>query len=122
MDDNEIDRTVAEKVMGWKQVTEHFWADPSPLGQVLGLRQVPAYSKDIAAAWEVVGKLAGDGCWVTVEAYRAGARVTVERPGTKMREPEITALEEAPTAQKAICLAALRHVGAISQAPEGDER
>lgn len=61
----ELDRMIAEKVMGWKNV-KVVTASGTGLGQLQGempkdgiyhTRKVPEFSRDIAAAWEVVEKI-----------------------------------------------------------------
>ena len=71
----ELDALVAEKVMGWRRVSEgepYFWPTPEMMNRikeqypdVLAVDYFPAplFSTDIAASWEVVEKLQGDGFW-----------------------------------------------------------
>ena len=106
----ELDALVAEKVMGWRMDdNKHLnlaW-DPkrSPND---GLRCIPDYSTDIAAAWEVVEKLdtlalsRGDIADISVWV----AQFVTEGPGYPVN---IQAIAKTPT--HAICLAALKAVG-----------
>lgn len=106
----ELDVLVAEKVMGLADARVE-----GTLGAVYDFtgaqgmprKHVPCYSTEIAAAWEVVEKLAMKGRKVEVVAYQskigsdiqANFRVTI---GT---------IEEYGPAPHAICLAALKAVG-----------
>ncbi|WP_245856106.1 BC1872 family protein [Paenibacillus rigui] len=48
----ELDKLVAEKVMGWTSIAKLRWKDPKGVTNF-----VPDYSTDISAAWEVVEKM-----------------------------------------------------------------
>lgn len=110
----ELDALVAEKVMGlkinWDETT------PCPLcgdvGRFCGARmwcshdgwyysQYKDYSTDIAAAWEVVEKLRGDG-WIFNLSDSWAAQFHM--PGN------ILVVSSAKSAPHAICLAALKAV------------
>jgi hypothetical protein len=59
----ELDALVATQVVGWSGVTVHAWATTGiPPGEG-GLRgvEIPRYSTDLAAAWEVVEFLRKEG-------------------------------------------------------------
>jgi hypothetical protein len=99
----ELDALVAEKVMGLQPLRREVPPDP---GAFLDL---PHYSTDIAAAWEVVEKLTGR------RDKDIGFALTVN-PGTI--GTSFSALDgtehwhvNASTAPLAICLAALKVVG-----------
>lgn len=103
----ELDALVAEKVMGYKRLEptldwpERWLCDDRKLGGI------PAYSTDIAAAWEVVEKLSAKHPYITI--IRVGTAPTewviAEGPGDS--DPD---LARAPTVPYAICLAALKSV------------
>lgn len=69
----ELDALIAEKVMGWNKFTSHpeGWTDvgegpwfiiPGEIKcEAVRSDEIPAYSTDIAAAWEVVEKMRVDG-------------------------------------------------------------
>lgn len=99
----ELDALVAEKVMGWRKRETppggHIWIDKDNLAYVPG--ELPRYSTDIAAAWEVVEKL--NNLDFSIEYER---EIKIWRASF---EQGIPALErEAPLA---ICFAALNAVG-----------
>jgi hypothetical protein len=122
----ELDRLVAEKVMGWTDLWEgegYVMAYP-PNEQAMGIdgerAPVPPYSTDIAAAWQVVERMTdrdrADRC--TFEMHRAtdwddpawGYDVRFGRWGdpTHQRERKVWAR----TAPLAISLAALKALDA----------
>lgn len=114
----ELDALVAEKVMGCTPKRdgsgriecgcpdkghEHF-IDPYDREMDMGLK---SYSTDIAAAWEVVDKIANH--WSNVSLLRAD-----DGSWHVCSDPEMSfgsSGAEAPTAPHAICLAALKAVG-----------
>ena len=115
----ELDALVAEKVMGWKECTVEagitgqaalgsigawYWIDEGGRKMIEGY--VKPYSKNIAAAWEVVEKLLESGESVAV---RQG-----QIPSGMIRQCCIGFREgvEAETVPLAICRAALVAVGA----------
>jgi len=112
----ELDTLVAERVMGWsppRKPDQYTWQAPS--GWRGGVEQIPAYSTSIAAAWEVVDKLAESGklCCLTIdklgfpgEEWRVFFQWDVS--DDRMEMP----YADAPTAPHAICLAALAAVEA----------
>ena len=70
----ELDRLVAEWVMGWKEehieddrwhINANFWCRGNEIGPQV---QKWSPSTDIAAAWEVVEKLASQGIMVVIES------------------------------------------------------
>jgi len=114
----ELDALVAERVMGWLDVgkqrdsvhTEfvNFGVDPATVeerrAKKYAARQVvPHYSSDIAAAFQVVEKMAEKGDLIFLQTHRGDA----ERYAATFVEP-FTAY--APTAPLAICRAALKAV------------
>lgn len=103
----ELDALVAVKVMGW------------PVGSKL----VPAYSTNIAAAWEVVAEMRKRG-WVycTVQSLPTKAEMPEWDDATmsvqwwvefsRYRSPVEATSPHCTTSAEAICLAALQAVGA----------
>ena len=51
----ELDALVAEKVMGWTNITDDFWG--CPVRNRASMVPIHKYSTNITAAWEVVSKL-----------------------------------------------------------------
>jgi hypothetical protein len=99
----ELDALVAEKVTGWpaardaKAISETgYWT----AGDERFIHGLPAYSTEIAAAWQVVEKLIATGDWCDFELDY---------------EPTLLwccgGKTYAPTAPHAICLAALKAAG-----------
>ena len=118
----DLDALVAEKVMGFTVAhclpvfsTQDEWYERVPITKDGGLeRALSYYSTDIAAAWEVVGKLhgkislQGPGTTDMGEGYATYGTWTAQfQP--KGEQTEVT--EKADTAPLAICLAALKAVG-----------
>lgn len=112
----ELDALVAEKVMGWNRLgrdgpslfgtpPRHRTTDDLS-GTGTGQWHVPRYSTDIAAAWEVVERLdmlGSDG--------PEGGLVLLRSGDVYMLQDEVGIhYESAPTAQHAICLAAIKAV------------
>lgn len=112
----ELDALIAEKVMGWTQITtltgeagELVGAPPEFPKQRNWL--VARYSQDIGAAWEVVEKLqdAHD-----IELYRLNNIEAIEGPTVwscrigDLVSGAFVARYAAPTAPLAICLASLK--------------
>lgn len=111
----ELDALVAQRVMGIRVTHEQgeYWPPPRP-GANFATQPIREYSYDIAAAWEVVKKLQtpkqrlaislnrNGGCWVEVVYFnpKTGA---IDRWSAK-----------AKSAPHAICLAALKAVGALT--------
>lgn len=136
MTDSELNALVAEKVMGWKRAGADDYTSPkhgplfddwenkgshkrleSPDGTIVYLcgcggsrgGNIPDYCNDIAAAWRVVECLINDHEFELAmrKEYRA-AFVYCEH-NKKDEHPVHSAF--APTAPRAICLAALEAVG-----------
>lgn len=117
MDNREIDKLIAEKVMGWRvfKTTEEWQKAGSPTGQKITVLdqtpkfEIPHYSTDIAAAWQVVEKMHSDGNHVQVwrnknnNFWRASMRFEHGKWGKYFTQ--------ANTAPLAICLAALKAIG-----------
>ena len=96
----ELDALVAEKVMGW----DHY---PSKH------EIVPAYSTDIAAAWEVVEKMRSDDWWAQIAQDNTDiwdAKLWRGEPDRWF--PTMETYGNAPTAPLAICRATLKTVNA----------
>lgn len=105
----EIDRLIAERVMGWTNVSgvgTRFGTTPE--GKVHAI--VPQYSTDMSAAWEVVEKL-------RLLGYQGG--IDWARPesgykcafGASLIPPHQRQSSRTETAPLAICLAALKVMG-----------
>lgn len=92
----ELDALIAEKVMGLATAEEDSDENWVPVG-------VPGYSTDIAAAWEVVGKL-----WEDQESVFELTRPVGSGFNCRFRQGAIK--EWGETAPHAICLAALKSV------------
>ena len=121
----ELDALVAEKVMGWERGdTSRGFMKWYPAGKRhksgCGEFDIPGYSTDIAAAWEVVEKLGTSGRWVlhllapqdadyvmrdgeTVQLWRA----KFEKKFWDVQKAEPYEWPEGLTAPHAICNAAL---------------
>jgi hypothetical protein len=115
----ELDAAVAEKVIG---ATNVGWDDNGYTnalvgelpygfstrnqGWLPGRQRIPHYSTDIAAAWEVVEKVA-DRFWCRVETGGSGPWVTFGKRGYESITWEDSL---SPTVPEAICRAALRAV------------
>jgi len=115
----ELDALIAEKVMGWHNNEANpsqpgMWGinDYREDGTPVLMPDFPAYSEDIAAAWEVVEKIKRNGfklqfdydTWIAYwshEDFLCGSEEALEPFG------------RADTAPHAICLAALKAVGVI---------
>jgi len=114
----ELDALVAERVMGWSNISrgadgdDAYGWNASLSGHVPphGRIQIPKYSTNIAAAWEVVEKrLSTDGhfaFWPSVAGF------SVAYHGIRTWDSEPVWEVWAETAPLAICRAALRAVGA----------
>ena len=127
----ELDALVAERVMGWVRCSAWQGANLGSAGGFVGMNHGcehargtcfpaddsvpwPHFSTDIAAAWEVVEKMRKDGWGMTVdslgfpgEEWRAWFQCDVSHDYLKME------IGEAATAPHAICLTALKAVGAL---------
>lgn len=116
----ELDALVAEKVMGESEFcAEHVdYLGPGTVCGVCRKPVLPPYSLDIAAVWEVACALRGIyghllGPWLTIEL---DATVDIAPPCivTLKRNGEVLFRKETSTngVPEAICLAALKAVGA----------
>lgn len=110
----ELDALVAEKVMGWVRpaMDSPYIVDDPIHGKLAYLSgEIPHYSADIAAAWEIIEKLRG-GYHVTLESFGSHWRCDISvitasvASGTKGNGQG-----RADTAPMAICLAALKAKG-----------
>ncbi len=126
----ELDALIAEKVMGWTLIKitpeqgrellnmesgysaaarvhlvtchlEGVWGQPD--GSIT--RDLPLYSTDIAAAWEVVGELLKKHWYLRIECHQGRWFVWYDN------QNEADDLAEAEAAPLAICLAALKATG-----------
>lgn len=132
-----IDAMVAERVMGWSSVGiwdsyhkneagEHVRDEPQPDSSYVGVGPnmiaefkagirdatfgvIPAYSTDIAAAWEVIEKMRAKG-WGYELFSMAGStqhEATFGHPSDRTKD----AAAETDSMPLSVCLAALRSVG-----------
>ncbi len=119
-----LDRLIAEEVMGWKRNISHvsgrkfYYTQPTGKSRYIqadGKKFVPSRdwfnpSRDIAAAWEVVGKLEADGFRYLLWSDSTGHSARFYPRGSDMWEATCEALP------RAICIAALRAVRATAPA------
>ena len=109
MDGPELAAAVAEKVMGW---TAEALQSDMPGGVTVHALSIPSTwrpDRDIAAAWEVVEKMAADGwTWNLGGGVRKRFMLTLHDIGKDV----VQYSGEADTAPRAICLAALKAVEA----------
>lgn len=105
----EIDRLVAERVMGWTNlhvVGTRFGTTPEGKSH----RMVPQYSTDISAAWEVVEKLRQSGYQGRIDWARPELGYECAFWSSPILPNEMQ-FPRAETAPLAICLAALMVMG-----------
>lgn len=116
----ELDALVAKKVMGWtkhrraagEDVDYSFnWVPPEFRGDVAYWRPLPRYSEDIAAAWVVVSKLPCAHLAVEWRDGRGWEAWFAIWDSVKQDADVYEGLGD--TAPHAICLAALKAVGAL---------
>ena len=111
----DMDALVAEKVMGWNNIegghghpTESGpFVDCGCLSHAYQKQEIPHYSTDIAAAWEVVEKMMDEGEYTSLECY--GGRYCFHIHLTA--DTDDIHIEVAETAPLAICSAALAAKG-----------
>ena len=117
-----LDVLVAEKVMGWKNISPHYSKTPWGTDPKHGMNwcQLPSYSTYIVAAWEVVEKMASLDWDVNISLSSKLPSDDVERWYCEMTCGDDNAAWRddfrfiqiwASTAPLAICLAALKAVG-----------
>lgn len=107
----EIDRLIAERVMGWTDLSvtgNRFGTTPEGKPH----RIIPQYSTEISAAWEVIEKLRFLGYQGGIDWARPEAGYECSF-GSSL-PPDQRPSSQAETAPLAICLAALKVMG-ISQ-------
>lgn len=104
----ELDALVAEKVMGWKRSLTGFWFPPDlhPNANIIG-HEIPHYSTDTGAAWEVVEKFPH----FYLFRWIAGGPMPGQWECRFSDTDDGTKIVWADTAPHAICLAALKAVG-----------
>jgi hypothetical protein len=135
MSDRELDALVAEEVMEWRwrafksdrnapkwakdiyppDAIELEWPDEPgapPLAELPYLRSahyldMPHYSSDIAAAWQVVEKMRENWFIAISTTIEGGWMVIIRRHGYS-NTLEVTSIDSAP---RAICLAVLKALG-----------
>ena len=98
----ELDREVAEKVMGWRIPETWLYSEMGHDGEVL--REVPLYSSSIEAAWLVMEKMREKG-W----SFGCSCIPTDDTWIANFGSIYISA----PTAPEAICRAALAALAAV---------
>jgi hypothetical protein len=118
-----LDETIAERVIGavrvpdlnagqswhWLVGTAPGWRFPN--GRVLEAdEELPLYSTDTCATWEVVKTLVASGWRVQLEPYTAEPEAGEWRAIMTHDEAGVTLVELGRTASLAICLAALQAV------------
>ena len=115
----ELDALVAEHVMGWSLNSNNFGHVPrgwppemTPLDTNYDPVDVPAYSTDIAAAWEVVEKMNAEDIRLELYSPYGDPHWACQF----WMEGELVAGAGVDTAPHAICLAALKAVGASAPA------
>lgn len=112
MSNRELDVVIAEKVMGWKQDKDTWWSTDQG---VMYDDEMPPFSTDISAAWEVVRHLENGRFpmrWeIKQDGYDDGSIEVRFWSGPRMNYEIHHAIEE--TAPLAICKAALKAVGAV---------
>jgi len=104
----ELDALVAEKVMGWKKLNDTglSWRSPDE-----GFSNLPYFSTDISAAWQVVEKMR-ETRWIEVHSTIDGEWAAFYTPiGTTDMNQAIHEYAKASTAPLAICRAALKAKG-----------
>lgn len=109
----ELDALIAEKVMGLGQY-QGKWLEPprDPLSPVMGtLIDLPHYSTNIAAAWQVVEKLIESKKIMKIQAGHMGVWISISIPTNTLNYIKTPPEIYSETAPHAICLAALKAVG-----------
>jgi len=124
-----LDVLVAEKVMGWEDIHfdkngNCFGKPPKDFPQQCSIHQVPHFSTNIMSAWRVVEKFSEYGWFATVCRFpcSSGANVHLQKvlsDGTPSNDKPIQVQEK--TAPLAICLAALKAVGAVKEQVVDDD-
>lgn len=105
----ELDALVAEKVMGFRVDQYKYVVDTGKITTTL-----PCYSENISAAWEVVEKITyPDGRLTAAFQLSRWSLYTAIFCFEKTGGGQFNFEGVAPTAPRAICLAALKAVGAI---------
>lgn len=119
----ELDALIAEKVMGWENVHKHgsrlVGIPPTQPGIPVCLAggEIPPYSTDIAAAWEVVEKLQKDNPFWKTSNYEGwmnfnlGPTTGNDGFGWYANFGDSNTIAYGKTAPHAICLAALKALG-----------
>lgn len=108
MTDKELNEAVARK-LGWIiDTTSDFFSwygRPNSRPESVMLRNLPDYCHSIAAAWEIVEKIIGDGFTISIDGtWRFGKKAYQCR--TSARKEAFSGVQD--TAPMAICLAFLK--------------
>lgn len=113
----ELNKLVAEMVMGWKWVTVAGPARLAPpdyrppglnASMSMPSKEVPEYSTDIAAAKQVQGKML-ETCHVAITKHRGEGHYFCELTPYDLDQKPV--IGEGDTEAEAICLAALQAIG-----------
>lgn len=103
----ELDALVAEKVMGWQDITDEHWGvPPGAMGDSWAaspFEPAPPYSTDITAAWQIMDYMLEQNDQQLFLRFAHAVRSA----------PEGDLVAHVHTAARRICLAALRAVGAL---------
>ncbi len=108
-----MDAWVAEAVMGWIEDKENpglynkITYDNSGMVQ---WNKLPPYSTSIADAWQVVEKLEERNAWVSLDKVPTNTNWDFRGIIDELEPSEVRFIAHAPTAQLAICRAALKAV------------
>jgi hypothetical protein len=106
----ELDRLIAERVMGDTQDEHGGWISSDGNTRYHGDGGPMEYSTDIAAAWRVADHMTAEWLGVRVVTWNDVAQASILKQADH-DEVIVVCSAEAPTAPHAICLAALRAVG-----------
>lgn len=111
MTDRERDELVAEKVMGWRRGRPERgnmpWLPPGATRSHGGVMNIPAYTTDIAAAWQVVEEMARRGYTLVCEWKGADREYAHTAEAYFRKSIYAHGHAVADTAPLAICRAAL---------------
>jgi hypothetical protein len=110
-----LDCLIAERVIGWRHTCGAEcpapkcwgWVDPDGVDMLRG-DDVPAYSTDIAAAWEVISEMQRRGWSFILDDMCSGKTYQCHFERERTEVYNVTDIETVPLA---ICLAALKAVG-----------
>ncbi len=104
----ELDEMVAEKVLGWKRLSDR-WLRPGEDESV----ELPKFSRDISLAWEVADHVCDDGFRLQIEGSRLWMARFYKSAAHTLETRANSATAKSPA--QAICLAALATKGVVFQ-------